>query len=157
MNQEQLDIFSFIDEVLEPTEDGFSTDDLVYEEIADIDLSSISEGPLLSFGLERASNIRTASPIEGIDTTYVSNLIGNNNVVHMLALQETLSHFLARGNIVSGGEITVLDRYGIESQFGEYYKPTFLVEAFKEFPIINFHESEKKLKNTMYLLSLIHI
>lgn len=151
MNQEQLDIFSFIDEVLEPTEDGFSTDDLVYEEIADIDLSSISEGPLLSFGLERASNIRTASPIEGIDTTYVSNLIGNNNVVHMLALQETLSHFLARGNIVSGGEITVLDRYGIESQFGEYYKPTFLVEAFKEFPIINFHESEKKLKNTMYL------
>lgn len=173
MDLEQLDIFSFIEsteneaeEILieEEEELDLSIGDYSLEPISLIELSEdgdenkdLSDDDVINLSQIALENLEELLSISGIDGTFIptdTSVQGDYGYAYpVLVLPQNLESFYQSSNNISGKEGEVFERYDIETTFGEHYKPTYLVEEFEEFPVINFYESKEKMMNTVSIFT----
>ena len=173
MDLEQLDIFSFI----ESTEN--KAEEILIEEKEELDLSiggyslepislielsengdknkDLSDDDVINLSQMALENLEELLSISGIDGAFIptdTSVQGDYGYAYpVLVLPQNLESFYQSSNNISGKEGEVFERYDIETTFGEHYKPTYLVEEFEEFPVINFYESKEKMMNTVSIFT----
>lgn len=173
MDLEQLDIFSFIESVENDNEE------ILTEEQEEVDLSiggyslepietieldedgyknrELSNDDIINLNQMAMNNIEDFLSIDGVDDTFISTdtSIQRNygEVYPLFVLPQNLERFYQISHNISGKENEVFEKYEIEAAFGEHYKPTYLVEEFEEFPVINFYESKEKLLSTVLIFT----
>lgn len=170
MDHEQLDIFSFLDllenekedvseEFIEESfdfsvfeENGYSLEQIEQLDYSDYSWKNLTEDELVTIINSTGRSQNTLREIPQLDDEYLptNNLRHGRITYQNIISPENMLKFLRRENILSGREHEILEKYDIDLKYKEHYKPTFLVEAFEELPLINLHESKKKLINTVY-------
>ena len=173
MDLEQLDIFSFIESteneaeetlIEEEEELDLSIGGYSLEPISLIELSeegdknkNLSDDDVINLSQMALGNLEELLSISGIDGTFIptdTSVQGDHGDAYpVLVLPQNLESFYQSSNNISGKEGEVFERYEVETIFGEHYKPTYLVEEFEEFPVINFYESKEKMMNTVSIFT----